>query len=137
MTIFDILKGILYSKSDKLLEDDDFKSEFNPFMSQRWLSMYSPLYARILNATTNKLFSPDIDKDQWYKLFLVSLPKSKFKKINYIKKSYTKKSKPKTGNDAAIKLIAQTKKISEREVRMYIDEYGLDISKIANSMKEK
>jgi len=138
MTIFDLIKDILYKKSGDLLAKEEFQSEFQPFILQRWLSMHSNLNVRILNVTTNKVYKAIADKEQWYKLFITTLPKAKFKKFSYIKKSSsTRKSEPKTNMEQAIKLVAQKHKISEREVKDYIENYGLDITKIASSLTEK
>jgi hypothetical protein len=137
MGIFDIVNDILYKKSGNLMEEEEFNSEFQPFMSQRWISMYSGTTTRILNATINKLYKGLDDKKQLYKLFLATIPKSKFKRISYIKKTSSKSSTPKTNMEEAMKLVAERHKISIREVKDYVENYGLDISKIVNSLKEK
>jgi len=137
MTIFDFLKDILYRKSDELLKNEEFQSEFNPYMTSRWVSMHSDMNVKILNATINQLYKAVPEKEQSYKLFLTVLPKAKFRKFGYIKKTGGKaKSTPKTNIEQAIKLVAQSQKISEREVKMYIEEHGLDISSVVKSVKE-
>jgi len=136
MQIFDFISDILYKKKGDLFNKKEVEAEFQPFMVQRWLSMYSNFNTRILNATTNKLYKAIDEKRSWYKLFLVTLPKSKFKRIKYIKKAAKKKG-PKTDIDAAINLVAETQQISEREVREYVEEYGLDLSAIKKILKSK
>ena len=136
MGLFDFINDILYKKHGNCLDKKENESELNPYMMQRWLSMHSKDNVRILNATTNSVHNGVADKQQWYKLFLGVLPKCKFKRFRYIKKTKTPPTKA-TGEDAAIKMIAKFHKMSEREVRMYVEDYGLDISNIMKSIKEK
>jgi len=136
MQIFDFISDILYKKKGDLFSKTEMKSDFNAYLIQRWLSMYSNLNVRLLNVTTNKLYNAIDEKGSWYKLFLVTLPKSKFKRIKYIKK-VSKANKKKTDLDTAITLVANAQKISEREVREYVEEYGLDLTSVERSMKGK
>jgi len=137
MGIFDYINDILYNKSGKVLAKKEFESDFQPYMIQRWLSMHSSINVRILAASTNKLYNAVTDKEQWYKLFLCTIPRSKYTRFSYIKKKKVEKTAKQTNVDLAIEVIAQEKQISKREVREYIEEYGLDVSAIASRMKEK
>jgi hypothetical protein len=112
--LFDYLKNILYSKQPELLEEEN---DFVPFLIQRWLSMHSPEVTYILNETTNRYWMALADKQDWYNAFMTSLPRVKFRKLNYIKKAKAENSK----DDDTVKLIAKNMEISEREVRLYLE----------------
>ena len=65
MTIFDFLSSVLTSK--KYIElDTECEKEFNLYMMNRWLSMYSPDVASLINATTNQWWSIFDNKQQQY-----------------------------------------------------------------------
>jgi len=136
MKFFDIVNDILYKKKLELKTPED-KREFQPFLIQRWLSMYSDLYVKLLNHTTNKLYKAmENDKDMWHKVLKSTIPYSKRKRFGYIKK--TKKEKQKKSNlDDIISLIAKSKELSKREVELYINEYNLDVSKYKTVLKNK
>mgnify|MGYP003650386317 FL=1 len=136
MGIFDFVNDILYKKSGKLLEKKELESELQPYMLQRWISMHSNTNARILAATLNKMYKSIDDKDQWYKLFLTTVPRSTFKRFKYIKKVSKGSGKKKTDMEEAIELVAKAKQVSKREVREYVEEYGLDLSDIKQRLKE-
>ena len=90
MTIFDHLKSLLFTKQKIDLNAED-ETAFNLFMVNRWVSFYSPEIAVYINATSNLyggLFT--VKQDQWNYLFNM-LPKLKYAKLAYIKK--TKKEK--------------------------------------------
>ena len=53
MTIFDFISNIAYTKNKNCLNTVDEESEFQPFLVNRWLSMYSPSMAKLSN-TLNK-----------------------------------------------------------------------------------
>ena len=135
MTIFDIINDILFKKKGNLLEKEEAESEFQPYMVQRWLSMYSNVNVKILNGTINKLGKHLENKSQWYKLFLDTLPRSKYKKIRYIKKVSAKTQNTTGVSDKVIAFIAENHQISPREVKLYIEEYGLDVSSIAKTLE--
>ena len=136
MSIFTYINDILYTKSGKSLKKKESYSDFQPYMVQRWISMHSGSNARILAMTTNKIYKALDNSKQWYKLFLTTIPKSKFKRYKYIKK-VSKQNKTKNfGMEEAIELVASQKHISKREVRAYVEEYGLDLTTIKNRLKE-
>jgi len=136
MKIFDYINDILYKKSGSLFKKKDDESEFQPYMIQRWVSMYSSAQVRLLNGTTNKLYQSLENKSQWYKLFLTTVPRSKYKRLRYIKK-VPKAEKKKSDMDIAIELVASTKELSKREVKLYVEEYGLDLESLRKRLKEK
>ena len=129
--LFDFIKDILYEKKGDLLDNPDNHIEFQPYMLQRWMSMYSPDMAKIINLTTHRLDPIYNDKNEWYKALLTIIPKGKFKRIKYIKKN---KQKIPTESDKerqrVIGLIAKNKQISRREVEFYIKECKIDIKKL-------
>ncbi len=126
MLLFSILKDIIYRKQGNLLSIET-ENEFQPWLIQRWLSMYSKDFVKILNNTTNKLYSVIDFKSDWYKLFLIVLPKTYFKKINYIKKN--KKDKVENSDDQIISFLSQNYELSKREIRDYIRQGNIDILK--------
>ena len=90
MTIFDILSAILYTKKPIELNLENEK-EFNLFMVNRWISMHSPEKAALINSTTNKWWGLFDTKQQQFDFLMHLLNKSKYKKIDYIKKATKQK----------------------------------------------
>jgi len=129
MNIFTILNSLLFSKKRIDLNSDD-ESQFNAFMINRWMSMYSIDLINIINNTSNRyahIFETKQDQYEWlYNLF----PRMRFKRISYIKKN-----KPKVNTDKkdkedldTIPIIARNREISQREVQLYYDMFGDDDS---------
>jgi hypothetical protein len=114
MTIFDIISDIAFAKKTRYLDSCEDESAFSPYLTNRWLSMYSPLLAKTSNIINKYLMVFD-DKQSLYKLFLNSFPKVTSKRINYFKKN--KIEKEESNNKQA----AYTLEISTREVEQYID----------------
>jgi hypothetical protein len=135
MTIFDILKTILEKNKD--LQDENFEDlkEFNPYMIQRWISMHSDLYASLLNESSNRTWKVLDDKDAWYKFYMSIIPKSKNKKINYIKKGTKEKSK--TIEKELIEHIAGIYEISQKEALLYIEFGEVDIKLLKKILKKE
>jgi len=136
MKLFDFINDILYKKNGTLFDKKEKEEEFQPYMMSRWLSMHSNSIVKLLNITTNKLYKALDNNSQWYKLFIVTIPTMKFKRFKYIKKT-SKKTKPNTKEDEinnAIKFIAESKQISEREIREYVKDYGLDITTLTKGV---
>jgi cell shape-determining protein MreC len=90
MTIFQYLNSLLFSKKKIDMNCDDV-SQFNLFMVNRWSSMYSKEINEYINETSNKYWNLFDDKLNQYNYLYRLLPRLKFKKIAYIKK--TKKDK--------------------------------------------
>ena len=93
-------------------------------MINRWVSMYSPNIAEIINHTTNRLFPIFETKKDNYKFLLAVLPKCNFRRIRYIKK--VKRDKE---DDAAVQMIAKNLELSKREINYYITSNNIDIEK--------
>jgi len=133
MTIFSFINDILYKKSGTLIKKKSDEQEIQPYMISRWISMYSNDMVKLLAGTINKVYGGISDKEQWYKLYLSIIPKVRYKKSNYIKKINSEENK--TAVEDAIEFIAKSKKISKREVRQYVQEYGLDLTELNEKIK--
>lgn len=118
MTIFDCLNDILFTKKNKLLKNVDEETEFNQYMINRWISMYSPNMATIINNTTNWLYSVFETKQQYYKFISRVIPKASFKRIHYIKKKKPEDTPKEIEN---IELIAKRLELSKREIKSYYE----------------
>ena len=103
MTIFQYINSLLYSKKKIDMNCDD-ETQFNQYMINRWTSMYSPEIASFINETSNKFWS----------LLYNLLPRLKYKKIQYIKK--TKKDKKKKEDEPILPEF-----LSKREYKLYVD----------------
>lgn len=132
--LFDFLKDIIYRKKGDLLDNPENAQELQPYLVQRWLSMHSPTLTKIINATTNRLHSIYDTKEDWYKAFLTTMPKTYFKRIEYIKKN-KKDRENRKDYDEVIKFIAKSKQLSKREVENYINEFDLNIDDIKKAFK--
>jgi cytochrome oxidase Cu insertion factor (SCO1/SenC/PrrC family) len=116
MTIFDIIKDILFTKKQTCFITVDEEREFAPFLVNRWLSMYSPSVAQISNII-NKYLGIFENKKDLYTFFMAIFPKVQNKKISYIKKN----KEPKDNKDLeTIALLAKNKELSQREIIDYI-----------------
>ena len=115
MNIFDYLDDLLFSKEKNLTNADD-EYEYTPYMINRWVSMYSPLMANMINDTTNWLYPILEEKSSHYNFLYSVLPKVKRKHIPYIKKE---KSKPEEDNN--LDLLAQSLELSKREIKYLLD----------------
>jgi len=135
MLLFSFLKDIIYRKEGNLLDNPDNEREFQPYLMQRWLSMYSDNTAKLLNCTVNRLYPVFETKQEWYKILLTTIPMSYFKKIKYIKK--TKKDKKVIDNDILIEYIAKGNDMSKREVKLYIEEFDIDLTKLKKALDIK
>ena len=71
--MFKILKDISVIKNGRSLMRSDFEDEYNPYMIQRWLSMYSDINVEILNASVNIIYK-SIDEEQQFMLLSSILP---------------------------------------------------------------
>ena len=113
-TIFDYINSILYKNKilDKIPEDN---TEYNQFMINRWLSMYSFDLANIINCTVN-VYSGVLDNQMHYDMLYNLIPKCRSKKINYLK---NKSLKPK--EDLEIKDLSEINELSYSEIKENFD----------------
>lgn len=117
MSFFDIINYIFYKRNvlDHTPNEDDIQ-QFNPYMIVRWLSFYDSTQCVFVNETLNRFSSIDDRKTAVFSMFYNLIPKLKFKRVNYIKKTKDQKE-----DDDMYKLIAKSHDISTREVKMYMD----------------
>ena len=116
---FIILKDLFQTKSGKLVDAPDFRTNFSPFLIQRWVSMDSKDNAYLVNETTNKLWSGlEDDRELWYKLYMTLISKKVYKKIAYIKKAEKTVNEKRT---KLVELLAKRNNISQREVEQNLD----------------
>lgn len=113
MTIFDHLNSILFTKKRDTLTNVDDESTFSPYMTNRWISMYSSDLANIINNTSNRYINC-FNKQEFYNFLSAVLPRVRFKRIAYIKKKTEKKDEKEQN---IIELIAKSREISIREAR--------------------
>lgn len=115
MTIFDIISSLLYKKERAILDVEGEKT-FSLYMVCRWVSMYAPDKAILINTTVNKWWSVFDTKQEQYDFLFTLLNKSRFKKINYLKK--VKREKKVDVEEAEIeKMAAHNNFMSVREYR--------------------
>lgn len=115
-TIFDYVGAILHTKDRSTFTSVDNEQGFQPFMINRWISMYSPEMATVVNTTTNKYASLFRNKQELFNFYVSIYPKLRNKRIAYIKKAKTET--PKEGADDLLRMIASAMEISQREVAM-------------------
>ena len=132
LNIFEILNDIIVTKKGNLLDNVEDEDQFIPFIICRWLSMYSPEYAQIINETTNKHYNVFDTKKEWYDYLIKVLPKGSPGRIHYIKKE---KRKDINNFDEIVKYLAKRFEISRREVEQYLDSGKIDITKIKTALK--
>ena len=132
LNIFDILNDIIVTKKGNLLDNVEDEDQFLPYIVCRWLSMYSPEYAQIINETTNKHYNVFDTKREWYDYLIKILPKGSPGRIHYIKKE---KRKDINNFDEIVKFLAKRFEISRREVEQYLDSGKIDVTKIKSALK--
>jgi len=116
-TIFDYINSILFDK--RYIEDIKYEEgQFNVFMCNRWISMYSDVSTEIINETTNRYWPTLTSKEDQYNFLYHIFPKFKRKRIEYIKKIKEDKTEKKETLDID-SLLAQKYQISKREIELY------------------
>jgi len=111
--IFDYVNAILHNKDGSIFSNVDDESTFNGYMINRWLSMYSPEIANMVNQTSNKYTNIFNTKQDYFNFYVSVFPQLKQKRINYIKKAKAEKEEK---EDEKILLIAKNLECSQREV---------------------
>jgi hypothetical protein len=132
LNIFEILNDIIVTKKGNLLDNVEDEDQFLPYIVCRWLSMYSPEYAQIINETTNKHYNVFDTKREWYDYLIKILPKGSPGRIHYIKKE---KRKDINNFDEIVRFLAKRFEISRREVEQYLDSGKIDVTKIKSALK--
>lgn len=123
MTIFNFINDILQHKRGDLLSNVDTESMYNNYMINRWISMYSPQLATIVNLTTNRYSSIFETRNSHYRFLCSVIPKVKIYRINYIKKT----SKEKDDEKDVIEMLARNLELSKREINYYIKTNNIDM----------
>lgn len=138
VTIYTFINDVLYKKLGHALEKKESEQELNPFMLQRWISMYNAKgtysLVKYLNATINKLYKAFETKEMWYHITMSVIPKMRYEKLHYLKRKQKDKN-PAKNIDDVIEFIAKDKMMSKREVRLYIEEYGVNIDAVKRSLR--
>ena len=122
-TIFDFINDILYHKRGDLLDNIEHEGQYNSYMVNRWISMYSPQHATLVNLTSNRLYSALSTKESSYKFLLNVMPKSKPRRIMYVKK----KKVDKTEETDDVTLLSNNLELSKREINDYIKQLDLKL----------
>ena len=130
-TIFDFINDILFKKRGDLLNNIDAESEYNPYMINRWVSMYSPQMSVLINNTTNRYYSIFSTKKDNYKFLVSFLPKSKPYRISYIKKA----NKNADSRVRVIEVLAKNLELSKREINYYIETNNIDIERLKQTCR--
>lgn len=118
MTIFDSISYILFSKKTISINLDE-ETGFSPFLTNRWLSMYSTSIAKISN-TVNKYIGIFSSKDEAFNFFVGVFPKVPLKRITYFKRNKENVESEKVDE---LKLLAKSKELSLREIKEYVELY--------------
>lgn len=120
---FQMINEVLFYKKEQIPNEDDLKL-FTPFLINRYASMYSPEMCEYINFMLNENNKINLTPMELYKLFHIIIPKLRYKKIAYIKKSakstntLTKKEQELQDK---IKCIAYNKELSIKEVNNLIN----------------
>ena len=130
--IFTIINDIIFGKKGTVLENVEDEDHFNGYLVNRWVSMYSPDNARVINETTNKYYNVFDTKREWYDYMVKIIPTGSPGRIHYIKKEKRKEVK---NYDEIVKYLAKRFELSKREVQQYIDSGTVDISNIKTALK--
>jgi len=116
-TIFDFLNDILFSKKKTAFQSVDDAKLFSPFLVNRWISMYSPECAIVINKLA-KYISVFENKQDLYNFLVTMVPKVSKRNINYIKK--IKEDKNKKEEVDFVSLLSKKHEISKREIKEYL-----------------
>lgn len=119
MNIFDLFKELFFKSSSVDCRTSEGLQMFSPYMINRWLSFYGKPQAQFVNDTLNKYSNVLDEKVQQYNMYYHLIPKMKFKRISYVKKS-------KSNDDEKVEhlnLLASNLNISTRELKQYMELY--------------
>ena len=118
MNFFTLIQNLLFkpTKRDEITVEEI--QLFVPYMINRWLSFSDKTKATFVNHTLNKFSMLFDDKVEIYKLYDNLIPKSRFKRIQYVKK--VKKDEEEKNEDELIFIQAKNNCLSTRELKMYM-----------------
>ena len=123
--MFDYLNKVLYKTKGPDTVNIKESQDFQPYMIQRWCSMYSPEVATLLNQTSNRVWPSLADNEMWFNYLHGVIPACKFKRLNYIKKK--KDTDKNTTQKNTVRKVANTLELSMREVNDYIEQFNLEL----------
>ena len=87
--------------------------------------MLNKTTTNVINTTVNTFFPVFDHKHDHYKFLHYILPRSRFTRINYIKK----RKESQTENQEIVKKMAKRLELSRREINLYVNQTGLDLKK--------
>tara|TARA_B100001094_G_C18087863_1_gene748726 strand:+ start:823 stop:1212 length:390 start_codon:yes stop_codon:yes gene_type:complete len=117
--LFDLLDKLLVSK--KKIDINIGDETVHPYIINRWVSMYSPQMATIINSTGNWLYNIfDNDSNQYFNFLQRFLPRLQSKRIFYIKKAKKEDNKDQEEHNE-VKLLASNLELSEREIKLLLE----------------
>ena len=115
--LFDTIDKILHNKKPININIGD--ESIHPYIMNRWLSMYSPQIALLVNNTGNWLYSVfGEDTSKYFKFLQQFLPRVAQKRIFYIKKAKPNKTVDDTDN---VDILAQGLELSKREIKLLVE----------------
>lgn len=86
----------------------------------------------IVNVTVNTMYQVFENKQDHYKFLHFVLPRSRFSKINYIKKE-----KKQSNDDQTVTRFANRLELSKREINLYKQQLNLDLTKYEPNTKSR
>lgn len=119
--MFEYLNDILFDKKKDKLSNVDSEQDYNIYMINRWVSMYSPDTCNIINSTVNWLYPIFESKTDHYNFLVRLLPTYRRKYIPYIKKAKEDSNKQET-DEIDIKLLCKNLELSEKEVKYLLEQ---------------
>lgn len=132
MNIFNYLSNLLFTKKEPTLKGIDQQTDYQPFLVNRWCSMLNKQTNCIINTTVNTMYQIFENKTDHYKFLHYIIPRERFKRINYIKKSKTD-----TKETLIAGKFAKSLELSKREINQYIEQLNLDLTKYEQPTKSK
>lgn len=115
----ELLKSIFTKENVKVKPSTD---NFNPYLVNRYISMYHPKLCMFINETMNNydLIQGLDDSEVLYKTYRAVIPKAPYRFIEYIGRGKSKTQAKNNISDDDIKQFAELLEISTREVRQYL-----------------
>lgn len=118
--MFNHLNDIMFHKRGDQLNNVDHEADYNMYMINRWVSMYSADTCQVVNATVNWLHPVFETKQQHYNFLCKVLPSYRKKYINYIKKH--KSDEKQSDEPDNIDLMSRSVELSRREVKYLLQQ---------------
>lgn len=119
--MFEHLNDILFHKRGDKLDNVDHETDYNPYMINRWVSMYSDEACHVVNNTVNWLYATFDTKTQHYNFLQRVLPAYRQRYIQYIKK-HKPPVTPATDDEQNVVLLSRNLELSETEVKYLLQQ---------------